>query len=542
VTRTYVISQDPGKVHRLDSLAGSWVDISLPLTFNGQLLDVKTGPDVPDTVITVGSIVQGLGLFGIYRSVNAGAVWTFPTGNYTTAAVKNWFQLSWPDQSHVFASAESGYIAWSNDSGATFTLTTGFPTPTGAADTGNAKCLHFISPTTGVVGFQGSLFSTTDTGATWTWLNGGAPLTSSKTITEFLGVHMDATGLVITALGREAIYRSTDGGASFTLVHDFTSSEGRHLTWISDSELWAIGDKDLRMQSTDAGVTWTVLNPYNPVTGAFQLSGNFYNINGGFYGSNLTTMFTSDSGATGTVSDTMPGIVKAIWTMIDASVCYDIESCLDRSVHHVVGQDLSAYVGEVIQVGNGTCWTVIGVTECINPVSVIIIDSFATCNECLNPPVTCYILTDCNILASPIERLEVSTNLSAYVEQVVQIEGSDKCWNVSQTVGCDCPIEVTVTYSSTTCDLCPPTVPETIRLRKVAPGQPPTCDPELFKTVNCTYAEAWYRKVLSLRFGINVCCDYDLDSAFVNWEVLNLQKLYDPLVCCPQLASPSFNC
>lgn len=536
--RTYAISLDPGYVHRLDNLSGSWTDVSLPSTFTGELEDVKTGPILPDRVMLAGGIAPAFGWHGLYLSNNAGVTWTSPTGNFQTAAVKLWYQLSWPDTNNVFACADGGNIAHSSDGGATFTLTTGYPTPSGFLETGAAQCLHFISGTTGVVGFNGSVFKTTDAGATWTYLNGASPLTIPKVVTNLYGIHMDVTEQVITALGREAIYRSTDGGLTFTLVYDFTNNEGRHLTWTDDTTLWGIGNRGLRLKSSNSGATWTVLNPYSAVTGPIELGGHFYSGTNGFYGNDSTVMFTVDQGVTGSVSDTLPAVVKTIWTILDPAVCYQITRCDDPTISLTVGDDLSSYVGQIIQLSNKTCWTVVGTCKCINPVSVIISDSFSTCDECTNPPVTCYILTDCDQTASPIETKEVSTDLSAYVGMTVQIVGSDKCWTVTSSTGCSCPVEVVVSYSAASCDLCPAPIPVRPRSRRVAPGNPPACDLNLLTEVNKTFAEAWYKEVLSMRFGINVCCEYDLDMAFVKREVVHLQMLYDPQVCCPTTSSP----
>lgn len=806
MTRTYAISLDSARVHRLDNLTGPWTDVSLPPTFVGPIFqDVKTGPTTPDTVMVVGSTSPAFGWQGLYISNDAGANWVSPLGSYQGVA-KMWYQLSWPDQNNVFACGERGYISASTDGGVTFNLTTGFPTPTGFAQSGNAKCLHFISPTTGVVGFNGSIFKTTDAGATWSYLNGGIPLTTPKSVTDLLGIHIDITEQVITALGREAIYRSTDGGATFTLVFDFTANQGRHLTWISDTQLWAIGDRDMRMVSVDSGATWSVLSVYNPITGPFQWGAYFYSATDGFYGSNSSVMFTTDAGASGTVSDTMPTQVKTIWTMIEPDCgcppgyspspdgsdcilvesvgatssgtiytvaagnqltvysnlganfyedstgrplpiseyaapnrladaltttltvdqniinslwgdgtsapykgrlnnagvwtnmggtpvgewigftacvevavagvyciglgadnrarfsingvliveldngttwsfnvwhvipvtlqagtniiqlegkndgasaafaaeiysatttqlanmttlpqlqavtifstvdkigqdfdlgedsgytcpigyvlsncngsysclkithtpivpcCYLITRCDDQTIQLVVGQDISAYIGRIVQVQNGTCWNVVGETPCINPVSIIILSSFDTCQECLAPPNPCFLLIDCDQTASPIETLEVSTDLTAYVGQIVQIVGSDKCWLVTESQDCTCPESVVIAYATTTCELCPAPVPVRPKARNIAPGKPPACDLDLLVEVNVTYAEAWYKEVLSRRFGINVCCGYDLDMSYVKREVVLLQMLYDPLVCCPQLASPGFSC
>ena len=119
-------------------------------------------------------------------------------------------------------------------------------------------------------------------------------------------------------------------------------------------------------------------------------------------------------------------------------------------------QDFSAYVGQVIK-DDCNCWVVEEI-DYQPPSETTIVDPivFEDCNTCLT---TYYTLTDCDDLESVIIS---STNLSAYVGQVVKIEGCDPCYEVALYEETTAPAlweELTVTEASATCFECKQLVP-----------------------------------------------------------------------------------
>lgn len=119
-------------------------------------------------------------------------------------------------------------------------------------------------------------------------------------------------------------------------------------------------------------------------------------------------------------------------------------------------QDFSAYVGKVIK-DDCACWVVERIDY--QPPSQTTITSpvvFEDCTTCLT---TYYTLTDCD---NPGSVIITSTNLSAYVGQVVKVEGCTPCYEVALYEGADAPEtwqEVTVTEASATCFDCKQLVP-----------------------------------------------------------------------------------
>jgi hypothetical protein len=101
----------------------------------------------------------------------------------------------------------------------------------------------------------------------------------------------------------------------------------------------------------------------------------------------------------------------------------------------------------------GKCWTITTITECETPVSVTVNQIFPEgCLDCLNQFVINYQLVNCEDGSI----IYTSTNLSEYVEQVVQLElYGDDCWFVrvlDSQIPSDTPVNVSESFA--TCPEC----------------------------------------------------------------------------------------
>ena len=140
-------------------------------------------------------------------------------------------------------------------------------------------------------------------------------------------------------------------------------------------------------------------------------------------------------------------------------VAYKLTNCENPTEVIYSTQDLSAYVGQVIK-DNCGCWSVEQIdyqppseTTLVNPIL------FTNCITCLT---TYYQLDDCDSTSS-IPIIITSTNLGAYVGQVIQINGCTGCYTVSLYVPETQPEtfqEVTVTLDFTDCSTCRSTTPK----------------------------------------------------------------------------------
>lgn len=108
-------------------------------------------------------------------------------------------------------------------------------------------------------------------------------------------------------------------------------------------------------------------------------------------------------------------------------IAYKLQNCEKIYEVQYTTQDLSEYVGQVIETDCG-CWTVTQIDVLPPSITLVVIDNvFKTCNECLS---TYYRLVDC---AGEVGDIVTKTNLSEYLGQVIKIENCDTCWEVFET-------------------------------------------------------------------------------------------------------------
>jgi hypothetical protein len=126
-----------------------------------------------------------------------------------------------------------------------------------------------------------------------------------------------------------------------------------------------------------------------------------------------------------------PVDVTVIQDYVDCDAClgitaYKLSNC--EKINEVVytTQDLSAYVGQVIK-DDCACWTVEEIDY--QPPSETTINNPILYSECTSCLTTYYVLTDCDGEVDPII---TSTNLSAYIGQVIKIQGCTECYTVSE--------------------------------------------------------------------------------------------------------------
>lgn len=134
-------------------------------------------------------------------------------------------------------------------------------------------------------------------------------------------------------------------------------------------------------------------------------------------------------------------------------IAYKLTNCENSADIKYTYDDLSEYINEVVKSDCG-CYLV----ELINyqPPSVttiIIVTSFATCVECLRQY---YELTNCN---DSEDVIYTYTDVSAYIGQVIKIQGCDSCFTIEETEIPINPVIVTVSQTFETCPECVPPPP-----------------------------------------------------------------------------------
>ena len=384
-----------GLAHRQTNFVGTWDDISIYPTFpgyNGSLYDVMTDPNNPDKVIVVGDAMIDGPFYGIGLSSDAGQTWGAPLGSYRGTTKFN--EVWWIDSSNIVAVGNNGRFVRSTNGGSNFSLIS-YATPSGLSTAGDAAAVHFTTVNNGVVGFEGFALKTTNGGSTWVVLNGGADLNTITPFGKVNAIYTSNDGLIVVICGSNAIVRSTDGGNTFLVVHNWIQGEGLHMTWAYKYDalhFWATGLGESRISSTNGGVTWTVLKatnlPGSPLPKSY--AAHFHTFSSGYFSKNNELFLSANSGLTGAYQDTLfigdpvPLYIYAVWAQVNP--CYLLTPCDQDSQSIVTNDDLSEYIGQVIKLANSdTCYTVTLSDDCVNPVSVLLDipnGPFVDCSNC----------------------------------------------------------------------------------------------------------------------------------------------------------------
>ncbi len=277
-----------------------------------------------------GSIVLAWGRAGnfpdyddrIFRSADGGQTWT-DLGEVVPAGV---YALASADAQSVVAADFNGNIYYSANAGLTWSLSFNSPGPQPGYLSSAAPV--FAGPLTGYFGYgAGFIIKTTDGGASWAQISGGTG-TSLNDIARFPGgnllvvgengtvltsdgtspwilqepvspnplkaVHVIGSGSAVTVDGTGQVFKSTDGGTTWTatagMPAGLSSAEDVHFTSLLDG--WVIGqgfDTAALYRTTDGGETWVPVPDFMGAYVSVDVEGtNIWaaNVGGPYYYSN----------------------------------------------------------------------------------------------------------------------------------------------------------------------------------------------------------------------------------------------------------------
>ncbi len=195
--------------------------------------------------------------------------------------------------------------------------------------------------------------------------------------------------------------------------------------------------------------------------------------------------------------------------------------------------DLSSYLqrGVVISIkGCEGCWSITEVRDIVSTAVIVIVElSYTDCITCSNTaPCICSTIRNDGTIAVAFEY----TDCFGEVQLTPLIEPGDtslryclRSWQQG--------LELTnyVKYFGDCVDgICPPVV---YPKRTIKPGySTPTCDIEKYEQISCKSAQALYRQVLTLRYGISNCCPEEDEYWFVKKELIDIAALYNPAFPC----------
>ena len=129
-------------------------------------------------------------------------------------------------------------------------------------------------------------------------------------------------------------------------------------------------------------------------------------------------------------------------------ICYLLEDCegIEDPIYSTSTSLIPyAIIGQIVVLDNypGVCWEVIDTAECDCAIDVNVIQSYDGCPECLGTPK--YKLTNCDSLTTIVY---TTTDLSAYVGEVIIRLDCPGCWIVEEVdlIPSDVPITVDTSY------------------------------------------------------------------------------------------------
>lgn len=184
----------------------------------------------------------------LVETQDAGATWV--TRMSGGLASDPFYRITFPDPQH-------GYIFGNNDDA--WRTTNGGTNWTRMTSmlSGSWYYADFVSPTLGVAGCNGAGASTSDGGVTWNLLQGwpDSPFYHSIDMRDAsVGL---ASGYVDSQFGAHGILRTTNGGASWSLVRDGAAGQ---VMWLDQNTAIAFIDDGVHGtridRSIDAGLTW----------------------------------------------------------------------------------------------------------------------------------------------------------------------------------------------------------------------------------------------------------------------------------------------
>ncbi len=195
----------------------------------------------------------------LLETLDGGNTWT--TRMATGYSTDPFYTIKFADSQHGYLAGNSQDAYRTTDGGATWTRMTSMLG-------GSVRELDFITPTTGFAGYNGAISWTPDGGVTWQLRCGypDAPIVFGMDFRDqSVGL---AAGIRTTPYNDGGIYRTTDGGRTWTLVFDGYAND---VLWLDGQTALAPSGLDV-VRSDDAGVTWYTINFGGIWTGAIEFA------------------------------------------------------------------------------------------------------------------------------------------------------------------------------------------------------------------------------------------------------------------------------
>ena len=388
----------------------------------------------------------------IVRSFDGGISAGIAGGNWSTVATSDFFQndtagssgtirVRWSSASNstIYLIGQQ-YLYRSTDGGYTFNyvglLNNILNTTVGTTAPDSNRDIFFANINVGIISISTNVYRTNDAGSTWT------PLLNLPTTDPISSAIIDETGLIINLLTQvgsiTTVYKSVDGGVTWNAGTVLTTAGTaiRFNPCLDDPETLFIESNHLLAsyninKSTDFGSTWTTITSLNLAHNRFF--NNDCSSTGVGYG--LSLLLTTDNGG---IAYTQTGIAQQRYWHSTA-VSYDCGCPPDSLLYE------------------GQCITG---PPCCFPNSIINNIGQINCECYFSDPIPCcFDLTPCTGSGNIIHTDTILTpGIDEYEGQIIRIEGSEECYEVTVTESaCQTgSVAVVIEASYTDCFNCNP--------------------------------------------------------------------------------------
>jgi hypothetical protein len=187
-----------------------------------------------------------------------------------------------------------------------------------------------------------------------------------------------------------------------------------------------------------------------------------------------------------------------------------------------------------------SCWTASYIEASITYTGDFTFNFFTSdCNKCVQEgcpgcqeiPGVYYKLEDCQ---GNLPDIITNQDLSEYVDTVIKLANcyAEVCWIVSETRE-EGDFSVAVASEYKNCFKCLyPDQEFELEKRSLKPGfNTGKCSPEYVTKIKCNNADAIYDQMVSVRYGVTVCCETDPIKWEIKKELVELDLLYDDSLC-----------
>jgi LPXTG-motif cell wall-anchored protein len=273
-----VFAGSDGDVYKSTNGGASWNVFNLGTWFRPYVYCIAISPNY----VTDQTVFAGTDLGGIYKSTDGGATWASvdagiafqPYSSYYTYIYSIAISPNYAIDQAVFAGSSEGGVYKSTDGGTSWTaVNSGLPFLNGASSIYNINSVaispnYAIDHTVFAGSSVGGVYKSTDGGASWTVVNSGMAIPYAESVAISPNYATDRTVFAgnnnTNGIFAGDLYKSTDGGANWTKVtsgmsNTMIDSIAISPSYATDQTVFA-GSNGGLYKSTNGGANWTAVN------------------------------------------------------------------------------------------------------------------------------------------------------------------------------------------------------------------------------------------------------------------------------------------